>query len=115
MKITDSDSTRYRRTCPAFLPCPENSPVQPVERLAPSEESWEVIGRSEVGDPGSHGQIILQIPCGVTAGGDSLVQVRLNPVALGRADVLDPFDMLTRKMRRNIEFKTQHPASHHTR
>lgn len=27
-----------------------------------------MIGGSEVGDPGSHGQIILQIPCGVAGG-----------------------------------------------
>lgn len=52
--------------------------MQLVQRLAPSEESWEMIGGSEVGDPGSHGQIILQIPCGVgwQAGGSPLVQVR---------------------------------------
>lgn len=37
------------------------------------------------------------------------------PVALGRADTLDYSDILIRKMRRNIEFKTQHAGFNHTR
>ena len=76
--------------------------------MAPLKVSWEMIGGSEVGDPGSHGQIILQIPCGVA--GRRKLPGPGPLVALVRADILDDSDIKTGNMCTNTKLKERSPS-----
>jgi hypothetical protein len=74
-----------------YLPCPENWPAQGEKTVGSAQSTpGAMIGGSEVGDPGSHGQIILKIHVGSKVrpwllGGPTVSTI---PVQCGRARVL---------------------------